>query len=475
MSLYATGLSSYHLVVTEPTNGCSNFTDVNINTTICSTCTTDAGNSFSMGCINNFAGGVATLNATGSGQWTPSATNTGTATIASLTAPNTSIYNFSGQGIYTFIWTSPAGCSDEVTVDVPYYDYGNLNPITWPVADASVPAANAAWLGNGYPTNECSTSTADPADGMAITDQVDPVPGLGTPVMPFSLNLNDPSGTTQFDLNLSLNSSTSQTVYWGAWVDADSDGDFTGPADVFISGSKLAHSLVQDVATIGITKSLLNGITLGKIRVIAVGGSDPGFSQAMNGTGSFTNGEVEDYYLQYPTSLPVQLLSFIAQKAESAVVLNWKVAAGSIQNNFVVERSANGTNWQTIGNVKANTNQQLYSFTDVLPSTGANYYRLMQVAGNGKKEYSMIHLINFGSSAIIAAYPNPVTNQLNITGLSIQDRVALKDISGRTLMTITASATTEQLKMSQLAAGTYLLQITGKVGNTSTIKVFKKQ
>lgn len=59
----------------------------------------------------------ATMSAIGTGSWTASTTNPGTAVINSVSSTNSSISNFSANGVYKFIWNSGA-CSDSVAITI---------------------------------------------------------------------------------------------------------------------------------------------------------------------------------------------------------------------------------------------------------------------------------------------------------------------------------------------------------------------
>ncbi len=78
---------------------------------------TDAGADAAVSCSSIPAGQV-TLTATGNGTWSAAAGNPGTATIVSPTNATTVINNFSANGTYNFIWTSPGGCTDIAQVVV---------------------------------------------------------------------------------------------------------------------------------------------------------------------------------------------------------------------------------------------------------------------------------------------------------------------------------------------------------------------
>jgi large repetitive protein len=124
-----------------------------------------------------------------------------------------------------------------------------------------------------------------------------------------------------------------------------------------------------------------------------------------------------------PSPLPVELVEFTGyhDEQEYVNVLNWKTASELNNDYFVVQRSLDGINFITIGQVegKGTTNEaSIYSFTDFNLATGKNYYRLRQVDFDGSSEFSDVISINVNGSAlttkIINYYPNPTTNKLYI-------------------------------------------------------------
>lgn len=171
--------------------------------------------------------------------------------------------------------------------------------------------------------------------------------------------------------------------------------------------------------------------------------------------------------------LPVTLLGFDAAKSGSKAILSWQVAAETGVSSYVVERMA-GSSWHAVGTVAA-IGGTAYSFTDATAKEGGNYYRLRIVGTNGKVSYSVIRLLNFGSGLVIAAYPNPVSSQLSITGLANARHVELTEITGRTVLSMAANGSnTRQINTSGLPAGSYLLKVTGKNNSVTTIKIIKQ-
>lgn len=92
-------------------------------------------------------------------------------------------------------------------------------------------------------------------------------------------------------------------------------------------------------------------------------------------------------------ALPVTLVSFGAKPQGEHVQLSWETAWERDADYFDVQRSANATEFITIGRIDAQGNSNLhryYGFTDGHPVDGANYYRLRQVDTNGQIAYSTI-------------------------------------------------------------------------------------
>ncbi len=98
-----------------------------------------------------------------------------------------------------------------------------------------------------------------------------------------------------------------------------------------------------------------------------------------------------------PIVLPVTLVEFTARKdRDNRNLVSWKTANEQNSSHFAVERSSDGRSFTEIGRVSS-TNRgaevNLYSFSDVQPLFGANYYRLKMVDRDGSFRYSNIVLL----------------------------------------------------------------------------------
>jgi len=181
------------------------------------------------------------------------------------------------------------------------------------------------------------------------------------------------------------------------------------------------------------------------------------------------------------TTLNVRWLYFNADKEGTGVVLNWATASEQNNRGFDIERSVDGVRWQSIGFVTSlasagNSDQSLYyRYTDNNPVSATNFYRLKQTDWDGTSAYSSIDKVTFNDQARLLFQPNPVNDQLTISGLQDIAEIQLLNTDGRVLKIIrTYSLTATQINMSGLPAGLYLVKTTGTNGQITSYKISKK-
>jgi hypothetical protein len=116
-----------------------------------------------------------------------------------------------------------------------------------------------------------------------------------------------------------------------------------------------------------------------------------------------------------PIFLPIELTEFKAEFINSIVSLSWSTASEMNNDHFVIERSKNGFEFETIQEISgAGTSLELknYSIIDKYPLDGLSYYRLKQIDYSGNFSYSTIEYIeaNINSNLRIDILPNPSEN-----------------------------------------------------------------
>lgn len=167
--------------------------------------------------------------------------------------------------------------------------------------------------------------------------------------------------------------------------------------------------------------------------------------------------------------LPALLGPFTVSKRNNAGLLEWTTLQESNCDRFIIEKSTDGTTYQTIGVVQAvgisNVTQQ-YQFTDPHLVTGTNYYRLRIADINGQFSFSPIRFLNISSDELIVnIYPNPVRENLLYINTSVECRqIIITDVQGRTVRNIPAQGTSHKIAVHDLARGTYFITIKTDLG-----------
>ena len=177
-------------------------------------------------------------------------------------------------------------------------------------------------------------------------------------------------------------------------------------------------------------------------------------------------------------SLPIKLLSFTAQaQGNAAVLLQWVTATETNNKGFAIQRSADGANWQNIAFVNSdalngNSSAQLnYSYTDVAPLNGTNYYRLVQTDIDGTVAYSAVQTVQMSvNTAQANIYPNPAKSTLNVSVQTVAT-YQLVNAAGAIVAKGTLNAGNNELNVSGLAEGIYFLNITATGAGSSTHEV----
>jgi len=296
-------------------------------------------------------------------------------------------------------------------------------------------------------TNKGNKNAIEPiGDTSSINHPIVAIPSLFNAQLSFRLgNHNKQSQFLSFD--------TLASVHVG-------DSDFV-PTCSASSGLPVTFtSMNTSVATI------LNG----KIHIVGLGTAIINASQS--GDSTHLAAPVYGQLLTVAAPLPVGIKDFSATIQSKSVVLAWDVADEIGIRSYQIEKSCDGINFSSFGTVNAN-NKNHYSFIDAKP-TLPNTYRIKVITMNGDVSYGNSLLVIDNSNGSIGVYPNPVTNNLTITGLNGQSLVKIVNSIGQTMMQQNTSANVLNLDVSTLKEGVYMLSITDDSDRISIKKFIKK-
>ncbi len=176
------------------------------------------------------------------------------------------------------------------------------------------------------------------------------------------------------------------------------------------------------------------------------------------------------------STLAVKYANFSASIYNNGVQLNWVTEYESQNDYFEVQRSFDGTNFNTIGlvldaesTVNNYTNYRFKDNASILAQKDVIYYRLKQIDKNGSFTYSTTIAVRLKAKegVKIQTWPNPFTQKIVIgftATNAVQAVVKLINANGQVVLTQQSQANKGYnnlviTNVSQLTAGTYIAQI----------------
>ena len=173
---------------------------------------------------------------------------------------------------------------------------------------------------------------------------------------------------------------------------------------------------------------------------------------------------------------PAKFVGFSAVPNNGNGSLNWQMEnESSNTDHYEIERSLNSIDFTIINIINSKNNgnsSNSYDASDLnlstISSTGIFYYRIKEIDKNGKFIYSETRKIRLSGKALaILAYPNPINHFVNLT-IDIEEDASgiltIYDAVGKKIqlmqLELLKGANTKKINMANLAAGSYLIQLT---------------
>lgn len=185
-------------------------------------------------------------------------------------------------------------------------------------------------------------------------------------------------------------------------------------------------------------------------------------------------------------SLPVKFLSFYAVKSQSGASLTWSVENDIRNKEFVVERSANGRDFEAIATVPAKGNGSHLNSYDLLDdnlNTFSNnnwYYRILQRDVDGTLTYSEVRNLNFGLNTAAQLFPNPAKTSTRLvfnSPVAEKATVMIRDMNGKLMsqydMRLIAGVNQQVINVNTFAAGEYAVTLITESNVVHTMKLTK--
>ena len=176
---------------------------------------------------------------------------------------------------------------------------------------------------------------------------------------------------------------------------------------------------------------------------------------------------------------PALIMSFEGQVTNNVANLTWVMENETNSKWFVIERSGDDGEYDSIGVVAGLNNNSMttYTFGDNNMLNGNNYYRLRMVDMDNVVRYSKIVSLydlqqTTTASSKMTIFPNPAAATINYTVASTSNQqviVQVYNLAGVVLLTtenqLYAGSNMQTIAVSSLKAGNYFLKITNVEGN----------
>ena len=174
-----------------------------------------------------------------------------------------------------------------------------------------------------------------------------------------------------------------------------------------------------------------------------------------------------DYSLPVSTTddapLPVSLTSFRGENNGNVKHIEWSTASEMNNNYFVLQKSANGKDYQSITQIDGAGNSNSvnnYSFRDQNPLEPVTYYKLKQIDFDGQSETFepiTVKTTDFSQNEL-NIYPNPADNHIFVQGLQADAELILVNHTGKIVYRKNADSFKKKLSLDHLSPGIYFLK-----------------
>jgi len=176
-------------------------------------------------------------------------------------------------------------------------------------------------------------------------------------------------------------------------------------------------------------------------------------------------------------TLPVQFLAFTVTSQSTGALLQWTTTQEVDAANFEVERSVNGTTWNTIASIKATGGEKIttqYSYTDKNAGANTVQYRIRQVDLNGQFTYTSVRTVKMGEAVVPVKAMAAQGNVILQFSEKVKSQVTVRVISltGQVVSTASLQQPAGQVLLPVSVKGQYIVSVSGADINLSKQVLF---
>jgi hypothetical protein len=204
-----------------------------------------------------------------------------------------------------------------------------------------------------------------------------------------------------------------------------------------------------------------------------------------------------DHYLEFTTPsfssfyidgiaavLPLRFVSFTAEKKAGSALLQWVVMQDADIKNFEVQKMNAGGQYITLAQkeqsqIAATINGAWqYTFTDKIPASGNNYYRIKMNTYSGTVLYSPITVLRSDQPInTVTVFPNPVQDYITVKTSAEITFIRLMSTAGKVLKQYDHPAVQNGivlLNVHDIPTGLYIVQVQQGSGAMHQVKIVKQ-
>jgi len=159
------------------------------------------------------------------------------------------------------------------------------------------------------------------------------------------------------------------------------------------------------------------------------------------------------------TPLPVELINYTINCGANPT-LSWTTKSELNNNYFTVQRSHDGTNFETLSQINGAGNSTStidYNWTDHNPLLGTNYYRISQTDFDGRISLFQTKNINCPEEEDFFVYPTPFSELLTFHSKN-EGLITIIDNSGKLVLEYSVSLGLNTIQTEHITTGSYILQ-----------------
>ena len=224
-----------------------------------------------------------------------------------------------------------------------------------------------------------------------------------------------------------------------------SNNDYLGKTAAPIGSNHLFYNAADSALYLGTTTHSVQTtqapLFVGRGAVDILNAGIPVFDSTKDNSNNDTHVIIAISIKKLFSTLPVKWEKFEASVlSDCSVQLTWRTGNETDVMNYVVERSADGRNYEDIATIAANGNSFSFHDKDFLQGTTKAIYRIVAMDNDGKKTYSSVNAVQLCGQKQhqIKIYPTITSNYFVISGFYPQQvkqlLVEVVDAGGRKIM-----------------------------------------